>query len=287
MDKWIKLSMSVFENRKIKRLLAMPDGDHLVIIWFKLLCLAGKLADGGLVYFLKDEEYLDEDLAFAIEENSETLRRALSLFERLSMIVITENGIPRVKNFSDFQSIEELRAIREGAKNTKRFLRIERRAELSSEKERADGAESKEINIIKEHIKQDQIRGEREKIEAASDSPPKTPHGEHKNVMISDDFLNKLREKHGEGADEMVEKLSLYMASTGAEYANHEATLCLWLLRDANQAAKSAVPNYSAKSGKGGNKERFGNFDASDAFNLAMERSLKLCDSDSKEKPPA
>ena len=47
--KWIKLSVDLFHNRKIRQLECMTDGDTLVLLWIKLLVLAGRLNDGGLV----------------------------------------------------------------------------------------------------------------------------------------------------------------------------------------------------------------------------------------------
>ena len=61
--KWIQLSTDVFNNRKIKQLEQMPDGDALIIIWFKILVLAAEINDYGLVYFTKDLPYTDQLLA--------------------------------------------------------------------------------------------------------------------------------------------------------------------------------------------------------------------------------
>ena len=47
--KWIKIDVNIFDNRKIRQIESMPDGDSLLVIWFKLLCLAGNVNDGGLV----------------------------------------------------------------------------------------------------------------------------------------------------------------------------------------------------------------------------------------------
>ena len=38
--KWIKIVTNIFDNRKIKQIEIMPDGDTILVIWFKLICLA-------------------------------------------------------------------------------------------------------------------------------------------------------------------------------------------------------------------------------------------------------
>jgi len=45
--KWIKLATDVFENQKIRQIETLPQGDSLIVIWFKLLCLAGSVNDRG------------------------------------------------------------------------------------------------------------------------------------------------------------------------------------------------------------------------------------------------
>ena len=55
--KWIKLTSDLFDNRKIKQIRKMPDGDALIVIWFQVLCLAGNQGSKGLVYFSEDIPY--------------------------------------------------------------------------------------------------------------------------------------------------------------------------------------------------------------------------------------
>ena len=52
--KWIKLSSNIFDNTKIKQIEVLPDGDTIIVIWVKLLCLAGNINDNGFVYLTKE-----------------------------------------------------------------------------------------------------------------------------------------------------------------------------------------------------------------------------------------
>ena len=49
--KWIKIATGIFDNRKIKQIETLPDKDAILVIWFKLLCLAGNLNDNGFNIF--------------------------------------------------------------------------------------------------------------------------------------------------------------------------------------------------------------------------------------------
>jgi len=49
--------VTIFDNRKIKRIETLPHGNTLMILWLKLLCLAGSINDEGKVYFTRDIPY--------------------------------------------------------------------------------------------------------------------------------------------------------------------------------------------------------------------------------------
>ena len=43
--KWIKIVTDVFDDEKILLIESLPEADSIIVIWFKLLCLAGKHKD--------------------------------------------------------------------------------------------------------------------------------------------------------------------------------------------------------------------------------------------------
>ena len=51
--KWIKLATNMFDNRKIKQIELLPEGDTIIIIWVKLLSLAGVINDAGQISITK------------------------------------------------------------------------------------------------------------------------------------------------------------------------------------------------------------------------------------------
>jgi predicted phage replisome organizer len=110
--KWIKLATDVFDNRKVKQIEKMPDGDTILVIWFKLLCLCGNVNDGGMVYFTKDLPYTDEMLATEFDRPITTVRLALSVFVRFGMIEIVDDII-RLTSWEKYQSVDRLAELRE------------------------------------------------------------------------------------------------------------------------------------------------------------------------------
>ena len=60
---WIKLSTDLFENRKIKYLRRLPEGDSLALIWVMLLTLAGRCSADGTIFLAENVPYTPEILA--------------------------------------------------------------------------------------------------------------------------------------------------------------------------------------------------------------------------------
>lgn len=110
--KWIKLSTDVFNNRKIKQIEQMPDGDSLIVIWIKLLVLAGKTNHDGTVYFTEDIPYTDQLLSVQFGRPLSTIQLALSTFVRFGMIEIV-NDLIMVSNWEKYQSVDGMDKIRE------------------------------------------------------------------------------------------------------------------------------------------------------------------------------
>lgn len=109
---WIKLSTDIFSNRKIKQIEAMPDGDSLIIIWIKLIVLAGEINDGGCIYFTPEIPYTDQLLATQFNRPLATIQLALQTFRSFRMIDI-EDDVIHITNWERYQNVERLDQIRE------------------------------------------------------------------------------------------------------------------------------------------------------------------------------
>lgn len=110
--KWIKVVTNMFDNRKIKQIEKLPDGDAIIVIWFKLLCLAGNVNENGLIYFTKEIPYTDEMIATEFNRPINTIRLALNTFEQFEMIEII-NDVIQISNWKKYQNVEGLDKIRE------------------------------------------------------------------------------------------------------------------------------------------------------------------------------
>lgn len=103
--KWIKLYADLFQHRKIDYISSFPGGDTIIVIWIRLLCLAGKLNNGGKVCLTDKMPYTDEMLANAFQKPVEVISKALDMFENLDMIS-RENGFLQICNWEKYQAVE-------------------------------------------------------------------------------------------------------------------------------------------------------------------------------------
>lgn len=120
--KWIKIVTDIFDNRKIRQIESMPEGDSILVIWFKLICLAGNINDNGMIYFTQDIPYTEEMLATQFNRPIMTVRLALKTFEKFGMIEIV-NDFLCLPSWEKYQSTERLDKIREQARIRKQRQR--------------------------------------------------------------------------------------------------------------------------------------------------------------------
>ena len=231
--KWIKIAVDMFDNRKIKQIGSMPEGDSLLLMWVQLLCLAGNVNDGGFIYLTKEIPYTDEMLATQFNKPISTVRLALKTFEQFGMIEIINNMI-FLSSWEKYQSIDRLTAIREKDRERKRRKR---------EAEKLLPQNSPEIPRTSMDVPRIDIEGDididKDKNKSISKKSPRHKHGEYQNVLLSDDDLEKLKAEFPADWDQRIQRLSEYMASSGKSYKNHLATIRNWARRD-KPAAKPA-----------------------------------------------
>ena len=110
--KWIKIVPNVFDDDKIKLIETMPDGDSIIVIWFKLLCLAGKQNRDGFLMLNDKLAYTEEMLSTIFRRPINTVRLALNTFEQFDMIEIIKGAI-YVTNWDKHQNVDKLAELRE------------------------------------------------------------------------------------------------------------------------------------------------------------------------------
>lgn len=110
--KWIKIVTDIFDDEKMLLIDGLPESDGIIVIWFKLLCMAGKQNNGGVLMLNDKIAYTDEMLATIFRRKLNIVRLALETFERFGMIEIVDNAIT-IPNWEKHQSLDKLERVRE------------------------------------------------------------------------------------------------------------------------------------------------------------------------------
>ena len=110
--KWVKLTTDMFDNRKIKHLRRLPEGNNIVLIWVMLLTMAGRCNAGGMIFLTENIPYTPKMLADELGFEESTVNLALTALQNFSMIV-TDQGHFRIAGWEEYQNIDGLDKIRE------------------------------------------------------------------------------------------------------------------------------------------------------------------------------
>lgn len=128
--KWIKITTDMFDNRKIKHLRKLPEGNNIVLIWVMLLTMAGRCNSGGMIFLTENIPYTPKMLADELGFEENTVKIALKSLEQLEMITMDERLL-MIPGWEEHQNAEALDKIKEQNNIRKRRQR-ERQKLLTS-----------------------------------------------------------------------------------------------------------------------------------------------------------
>lgn len=233
--KWIKIVTDVFDDEKILMIETMPEADTIIVIWFKLLCLAGKQNNSG-VFQMGQMPYTDEMFATIFRRPLNTVRLALKTFEQFGMIEIIHNTVT-IPNWGKHQNIDQIEA-----KNAymKKYMREYREKQKLISSGNTNCKTNSKANVSEaEEIREEEIREDKSREDIVEAQPPKKAprhkYGFYEMVLLTDEDYEKLKEEFPHDYSERIARLDEYIASTGKKYKNHLATIRAWARKDKPQ----------------------------------------------------
>lgn len=102
---WIKLSVDMFSNRKIKQIRHLPEGNNIVLVWVMLLTIAGRCNAGGMLFLTDTIAYTLDTLAVELEFEPATVQLALDVLEKFGMIVCNKDEF-FISNWEEYQNVD-------------------------------------------------------------------------------------------------------------------------------------------------------------------------------------
>lgn len=111
--KWVKITTNMFDNRKIKHIRRLPEGNNIVLIWVMLLSLAGRCNASGMIFLTENIPYTNKMLADELGFDESVIYIALETLEKFGMISRNEEELLSINNWDEYQNAEGLDRIRE------------------------------------------------------------------------------------------------------------------------------------------------------------------------------
>lgn len=158
--KWIKMATNIWDNRKIVQIESLPDGDTIIVIWLKLLCLAGTTNDSGMVYFTKEIPYTEQMLSTLFNRPLATIQFALKVFQEFEMISIIDDFL-QISNWKKYQNIEGMDKIREQNRIRKQNQRERQKIMIEQDMSR---------DMSRDVTQQNKIKNKKEDIDKEKDN---------------------------------------------------------------------------------------------------------------------
>jgi predicted phage replisome organizer len=218
---WIKITTDIFDNDKIKLIEKLPEGDTMLIIWLKILILAGKKNESGMIYITRDIPFTADTLADVMGRDSKIVSLALNTFKSFNMIDIIDDFI-KVVNWEKYQNIEGLEKMKE-----------QNRLRQQKFRETQKQIESNVTITLRNDIDKNRIdknRKEKEIYISYSD-----------NVKLTEKEYNSLIAKYGNtNTQKFIEKLENYKGATGKKYKSDYKAILSWVV-DAIDKGKKVV----------------------------------------------
>lgn len=206
---WIKLRVDMFDDDKIKIIQSMPEGDAILVVWIRILALAGKCNAKGLVLIEDEFPYSDEMLATIFNKPLATVRLALTTFEKFHMIERTEKGI-YITNFEANQNSEGMERIREQNRIRQQRQREKKRALLGMSQPEEKSESQEEPAVLPKEETEIVTDGVTRHVTSRVTNREITEQNKNKNIDIynisSNEDIVETSEKKSEVPDREPEK---------------------------------------------------------------------------------
>ena len=230
----MKLKDNFFQEDAIEWLEEQQNGKEYVLFYLKL-CLKSLRNNGVLVRKVGDIliPYDVAKLAEITKTNPDTVVVAMEILKKIGLVDVYQNGEIYMKCLSDLVGSES--ASREAVKKREQRKKLKEAniGDVLSPNCPTDcPTEYRDKSIEYRDKSIDDV------VADAPTKPKKVRHkyGEYQNVLLTDEDMQKLQAEFPTDWQERIERLSEYMASKGASYKNHLATIRAWARKEVKEA---------------------------------------------------
>lgn len=129
--KWIKISINMFDDEKMKLIEAMPERDTINYIWIRLLLQAARTNAGGFIFLSQKIPYTEEMLSTIFNRPINSIRLGLGTLSNLGMIDIDDENVIKIVNWEKHQNIQGMEKVREQTRKRVAKCRTKKKSEVT------------------------------------------------------------------------------------------------------------------------------------------------------------
>ena len=227
--KWIKIVTDIFDDEKMLLIESLPGADSLIVIWFKLLCLAGKNNNDGVFIMNNKIPYTEEMLSTIFRREINTVRLALKTFEDFGMIEIVD-GVITIPNWNKHQTLDsyekkkEYDRLRQAERRRKQKEIVQKSCDKSCDSNTTPSCDV----VVSDKDKEEDVEKEKDK---ESIRTRKHKFGEYQHVLLTQEEFERLEKDFGrEKRNAAVKFLDEYIEMKGYKAKNHNLCIRKWVL---------------------------------------------------------
>ncbi|WP_269923640.1 phage replisome organizer N-terminal domain-containing protein [Enterococcus innesii] len=222
---YLKLKDNFFDSDEMIILESMPDGYIYSNILLKLYLRSLKYQ--GRLMFNDKIPFNSTMLAQVTRHSVGDVEKGIQVFSDLGLIEVLDNGAIYLADIQNFIGESSTEADRK--RGYRQRIELEKRA-LSTNGQMSDKCPDKnppeiEIELELEKDIEKEIKRKKKK-------PVRHKYGEYKNVLLSDDQMEKLKSEFPNDWEQRIDRVSEYCEVTGKTYKNYLATIRAWAKKD-------------------------------------------------------
>jgi predicted phage replisome organizer len=263
---WLKLKRDFFKRHDIRIVEAMPNGKDYILFYLKLLLES--IDHEGTLRFSETIPYNEQMLSVVTNTNIDIVRSAMKLFIELNMMSIYDDQTIYMTE------VDKLIGSAVDNDNANRVRRCREKKKQIALQNVTDGitncneSKSKEKEINKDTDTDVEADGTATTTATEEDTLKVVGGSLGKGVVyLTDRQLGDLMDRLGLDAfNRYVDRLATFIIENNARIKSHYDTILKWFEEDTKVSNKpKAKPE----------KARYGNFDVNEAFDNAVERSMR------------
>lgn len=232
---WLKLKEDFFDEKYIRAMRKLPQGDSLIIVYLKMQLKSLK-SEGLLKYEGIMPDCISE-LAMTIDEDENITRLAVETLVRFGAVERMSNDDLYMITMQNLIGSEG-----SGAKRVRDFRERQRQKVLQSNENAllCNGEIDIEKEIDIEIEQESEPNGSTPSLVSKNKKPVHHSYGEYKHVKLTDKQYKKLLEDFGEKKiNDYITRCDEYCQQYGKNYKDYNLTIRNWIKKDSNNQTDS------------------------------------------------